>query len=168
MELPSQRSFMHLDTVLTFIDHGTCLAHVPVTEPGRAQSAHASVIDLDAEHLAFRVCDSVESALAEVGIEVEMVPCGGDDRIDQEREQWTDGANAFAVEPGVILLYQRNRKTAEELARRGWRLLTEQDVLDGAPVVDRGRTVVTFLGNELSRARGGPRCMTMPLERDDP
>jgi arginine deiminase len=168
IELPSQRSFMHLDTVLTFIDRGTCLAHLPVTEPGRAQSAHASVVDLDAEHLAFRLCDSVAQALAEVGIDAEMVPCGGEDRIDQEREQWTDGANAFAVEPGVILLYQRNRRTAEELARRGWRVLTEQEVLDGAPVMGRGRTAVTFLGNELSRARGGPRCMTMPLEREDP
>lgn len=167
VELPQERSFMHLDTVFTFIDRGSCLAHLPVIQPGRAQSAHASIVDLDAEHLAFRICDSVVDALAVVGLEVEVIPCGGEDRIDQEREQWTDGANAFAVEPGVILLYQRNRKTAAELERRGWRLLTEQEVLDGAPVVGKGRTAVTFLGQELSRARGGPRCMTMPLEREE-
>ncbi len=166
VELPAKRSFMHLDTVLTFVDRGLCLAHQPVTQPGRAQSAHASVVDLNAEQLAFRLSDSVGDALAEVGLDVEIVPCGGGDRIDQEREQWTDGANAFAVEPGVILLYQRNRETAAELARRGWRLLTEHDVLAGEPIVDRGRTAVTFLGQELSRARGGPRCMTMPLERE--
>jgi arginine deiminase len=168
VELPSKRSFMHLDTVFTFVDRGTCLAHLPVTEPGRAQSAHASVVDLEADHLSFRVVDSVVDALAFAGIEVEIIPCGGGDRIDQEREQWTDGANAFAIEPGVILLYERNHKTTDELARRGWRVLTERDVLAGEPVVGRGKTAVTFLGQELSRARGGPRCMTMPLEREDP
>ncbi len=96
-----------------------------------------------------------------------MVPCGGaDDRIDQEREQWTDGANAFAVAPGVILLYRRNRRTVAELAARGWRVLGERQALDGeTPLVGAGRTVVTLAGHELSRARGGPRCMTMPLER---
>jgi arginine deiminase len=167
IELPSQRSFMHLDTVFTFIDHGTCLAHEPVTLPGRAQSAHATVVDLDAERIAFRLCDSIVAALDEVGIAAEVVPCGGSDRIDQEREQWTDGANAFAVEPGVILLYERNRRTVEALERRGWRMLTEKEVLAGAPVVDRGKTAVTFVGPELSRARGGPRCMTMPLEREN-
>ena len=167
VELPRQRSFMHLDTVFTFVDRGECLAHEPVMLPGRAQSAHASVVDLNAERLAFRLCDSVAEALDEVGIETEIIPCGGSDRINQEREQWTDGANAFAIEPGVILLYERNHETAEELERRGWRLLTEEDVLAGVPVVGRGKTAVTFLGPELSRARGGPRCMTMPLERDD-
>ena len=168
VELPAQRSFMHLDTVFTFIDHGTCLAHLPVTQPGRAQSAHASVVDLEADHLSFRVVDSVVDALAYAGIEVEIVACGGADRIDQEREQWTDGANAFALEPGVIVLYERNHRTADELARRGWRVLTESDVLAGEPILGRGRTAVTFFGQELSRARGGPRCMTMPLEREDP
>ncbi len=166
VELPARRSFMHLDTVFTFVDRDACLAYLPVTQPGRAQSAHASVIDLNADRLAFRICESVTDALAGVGLEVDIVPCGGGDRIDQEREQWTDGANAFAIEPGVVLLYQRNRETVAELARRGWRVLTEHDVLDGEPITGHGRTVVTFLGHELSRARGGPRCMTMPLERD--
>jgi arginine deiminase len=66
----------------------------------------------------------------------------------------------------VIVLYQRNRRTLEELARRGWRVIAAEDALGGEPVCGRGPTVVTFTGHELSRARGGPRCMTMPLERD--
>lgn len=166
VELPPKRSFMHLDTVFTFVDRGLCLAHLPVVEPDRQQSAHAYVVDLDAEALSFRLCPSLTAALAEVGLEPEIVPCGGEDRIHQEREQWTDGANAVAIEPGVIVLYRRNRRTLEELARRGWRVLTAQEALAGEPVCGRGPTVVTFTGNELSRARGGPRCMTMPLERD--
>lgn len=166
VELPPRRSFMHLDTVFTFIDRDLCLAYLPVVEPGRAQSAHVYHVDLDAEHLTFRLAPSLLEALAEVGIEPEVVPCGGaDDRIVQEREQWTDGANAFAIEPGVVVLYRRNHRTVEELASRGWRVLDADQVAAGAPVVDRGPTVVTLWANELSRARGGPRCMTMPLER---
>jgi arginine deiminase len=105
----------------------------------------------------------------EVGLELNVVPCGGaGDPIEQQREQWTDGANAFAVEPGVILLYQRNHRTIDELDRRGWRVVSEVEVAEGREdVVGRGRTVVTLAGNELSRARGGPRCMTAPLLRDD-
>jgi arginine deiminase len=114
------------------------------------------------------MCGSLLEALAEIDLEVEVVPCGGsEDIIDQEREQWTDGANAFALAPGVILLYRRNRHTLQELQDRGWRVVKEVEVLDGREeLLGQGRTVVTFLGNELSRARGGPRCMTMPLERE--
>lgn len=166
VELPTKRSFMHLDTVFTFIDRDLCLAHLPVVEPDRQQSAHAYVVDLQAERLTFEVCPSLTAALEEVGLAPEIVPCGGEDRVHQEREQWTDGANAFAIEPGVIVLYRRNQRTLEELRRRGWRVMTADDALAGEPVCGRGRTVVTFTGNELSRARGGPRCMTMPLERE--
>jgi arginine deiminase len=166
VELPPQRSFMHLDTVFTFIDRDLCLAYLPVIEPGRAQSAHVYHVDLEAEHLTFRLVPSLLEALAEVGVRPEVVPCGGaDDRIVQEREQWTDGANAFAIEPGVVVLYRRNRRTVEELANRGWRVLDAEQVAAGASVVGQGPTVVTLWANELSRARGGPRCMTMPLAR---
>lgn len=168
VELPHRRSYMHLDTVFNFIDHGLCLGYRPVIEPGTAESAHVYHVDLGARSLAFSVRPSLRRALGEVGLDVEVVPCGGSaDVLDQEREQWTDGANAFAIAPGVIVLYRRNRRTIEALAARGWRVIGEEEVEDGSePVMDRGPTVVTLEGNELSRARGGPRCMTMPLERE--
>jgi arginine deiminase len=158
---------MHLDTVFTFIDHGLCLAHAPLLSPSGMEQVRVYECDLTKERLTFTVAASFRRALADVGLEIDLVPCGGDDPIDQEREQWTDGANAFAIEPGVILLYERNHRTIEALERRGFREVTHRDVIDhGVEVLGHGRTVVTFAGHELSRARGGPRCMTMPLERD--
>jgi arginine deiminase len=101
-------------------------------------------------------------------MELDVAPCGGAlEAIDQQREQWTDGANAFAIAPGLILLYRRNRKTLEELARRGWRVLDEREAAAGEhDLIGGGPAVVALDCSELSRARGGPRCMTMPLERD--
>jgi arginine deiminase len=166
VEVPARRAFMHLDTVFTLIDHGLCLAYLPVIAPGGPETARVYTVGLDTRELAFTVQRSLLQALATVGLELEVVACGGDrDVVDQQREQWTDGANAFAVAPGVIFLYGRNRRTTDELARRGWRVLDEAEAL-GCADLGASRTVVTFSGRELSRARGGPRCMTMPLERE--
>jgi arginine deiminase len=168
VELPHRRSYMHLDTVFTLIDRGLCLAHLPVVEPGGPESAHVYSVDLYARQLTFTLRPGLLRTLADLGVPLEAVPCGGAvEAIDQQREQWTDGANAFAVGPGVLLLYQRNRKTIAELARRGFRVLPGEEVAAGRhDLVGGGPAVVTLWSNELSRARGGPRCMTMPLERE--
>lgn len=167
VELPARRSFMHLDTVFTLIDRQVCLGYAPIMGAAGPRGAHVYLVDLEAPRLTFEVAPSLLDTLRTLGLDYEMVPCGGDDPIDQEREQWTDGANAFAVAPGVILLYERNRKTVEALVQRGWRHLDETEVVaENAPVLGEGPTVVTIAGYELSRARGGPRCMTMPLERE--
>lgn len=168
VELPHRRSYMHLDTVFTLIDRGLCLAHQAVVEPGGAESAHVYSVDLYARELTFTLRPGLLRALADLGVRLDVLPCGGaEGPIDQQREQWTDGANAFAVAPGVILLYQRNRKTIAELGRRGFRVLPGEEVAAGRhDLLHGGPAVITLWSNELSRARGGPRCMTMPLERE--
>lgn len=168
VELPRKRSYMHLDTVFTLIDRNLCLAHLPVILPGGPESAHVYTVDLHAKNLTFTVRSSLLKVLGELGLDLEIVPCGGpDEPIDQEREQWTDGANAFAIAPGLILLYRRNRKTLEELARRGWRVISDEEAAAGKhDLLGGGPAVISLWSNELSRARGGPHCMTMAIERD--
>ena len=165
--LPQRRSFMHLDTVFTFVDQNLALAHAPLIRAGGPESVRTYVVDLQAKQFAYLKVGSFLQSLRYVGIDLELIPCGGLEIIDQEREQWTDGANTFCVAPGVIFLYKRNRRTIEELDRRGFRVLMPEDALTrNVPLLGEGPTVIPFAGYELSRARGGPRCMTMPLERD--
>ncbi|HSK79056.1 MAG TPA: arginine deiminase family protein [Thermoanaerobaculia bacterium] len=168
VELPRKRSYMHLDTVFTLIDRNLCLAHLPVILPGGPESAYVYTVDLHAKNLTFTVRSSLLKVLSELGLDLEIVPCGGpDEPIDQEREQWTDGANAFAIAPGLILLYRRNRKTLQELARRGWRVISDEEAAAGRhDLLGGGPAVISLWSNELSRARGGPHCMTMAIERD--
>jgi len=168
VEMPRRRSYMHLDTVFTLIDRNLCLAYLPVIEPGGPESAHVYSVDLYAKDLTFTLHSSLLKALKDFGTDLEVVACGGArEAIDQQREQWTDGANAFALAPGLILLYRRNHRTMEELSRRGWRVLAGEEVAAGKhDLLNGGPAVISLWSNELSRARGGPRCMTMPLERD--
>ena len=128
VDLPSQRSYMHLDTIFTLVDEGQCLAYLPVIQPQRRLSAQAFYVDLRARELSFCLRPSLLDALKRIGLDLEPIPCGaGEDVLDQAREQWTDGANAFALAPGVILLYRRNRRTLDELARRGWRVVEQEE-----------------------------------------
>jgi len=111
---------------------------------------------------------SLLKALRKLGIDLKPIACGGADPIMQQREQWTDGANAFCLAPGVITSYARNIATAEALDRAGYRVVTAKDVLSDPALnlLDGGKYLVQIQAGELSRARGGPRCMTMPLSRE--
>ena len=172
VNLPKARYCMHLDTVFTFADDDTCVVFPPIIEE---PTGHVLHFEAGAEPggadggFRMRPLPSVREALEEVtGREYTFVPCGGADPVRQKREQWTDGANLFAVRPGLVVGYARNRATYEALARAGFHVVDAASFLEfygDAAATSSDRIAVRLSGNELSRGRGGPRCMTMPLVR---
>ena len=169
--IPPSRSYMHLDTVFTMISRDECLVYGPMILPDGAEEADVYQCDLTRREITWTTEKDLLSALRAQKLDLKPIRCGGSDPIAQTREQWTDGANAFAMCPGVILIYERNVVTAEELARAGYTVLDESDLLLGRQRLDTRRSkkyAVRLAANELSRARGGPRCMAMPLVREEP
>ncbi len=165
--MPKKRSAMHLDTIFTRINVHECLVYPPYFTDGSRELLNVVKIDLRHDELRFTTRPNLLTALKEVGIELKPIFCGGNDYIKQQREQWTDGANAFALAPGVIVSYSRNVATAEELSKKGYRILAARELLADPNInlLDRKKYLILLESGELSRARGGPRCMTMPLSR---
>lgn len=172
--MPEARSVMHLDTILTQVDRELFLGHQPLIMggPGRDALPVAELVrDGPTRRLpSATVLDVLRETL---GNGMQIVPCGGSDPLHQEREQWTDGANAVAVAPGHIVLYARNARTIAALAAHDFsevRLSVVQSPQERAAIIADGnarpRTIYSFSGSELSRARGGGRCLTMPLLRE--
>lgn len=147
-DIPKSRAFMHLDTVFTQIDvdkytvHPAILGPLTVYEitPGQDDPAelHIKRVDSDLKHI-LETYTHVD--------DVKLIFCGGDDLIAAAREQWNDGSNTLCIAPGKIVVYQRN------------------DV-SNAILRDAGLTVLEMPSAELSRGRGGPRCMSMPAWRE--
>lgn len=163
-EMPRRRAAMHIDTLFTRIDEGHCLIYPPLVEAPERLRARVHRITARGREDAG---PALLPVLADLGVELTPVYCGGDDPVMQAREQWSDGANAFAVAPGVIVGYGRNHQTLRELNRIGYEVVSPEQFANNALYyVSQGRKIVIALGgHELVRGRGGPRCLTLPLRR---
>ena len=145
-DIPETRAFMHLDTVFTMVDYDKFTIHPGIMGP-------LTVFEITPDGKGGTKIrernEDLEKVLSEyVGEKVTLIPCGGGDRIAAEREQWNDGSNTLCIAPGRVITYERNYVTNDLLAKHG---------LD----------VLTVPSAELSRGRGGPRCMSCPVNRDD-
>ena len=143
--IPNNRAMMHLDTVFTQIDTDKFTIHPGIMGPLTVFEITPEGEGIKVKEMTGKLEDILEKY---VGMPVELIPCGGGDRIAAEREQWNDGSNTLCIAPGTVCVYERNDVTNKVLEEKGIKLI----VIPSA---------------ELSRGRGGPRCMSMPIWRED-
>jgi arginine deiminase len=175
VDIPKKRSSMHLDTIFTFADDDEC-----VVFPQAITETEHNVVEIYSSGnngVQVQTHVSLKQALEQVlGKPLHFIRCGGERHTDQLREQWTDGANLFCLAPGVVVGYERNTKTFEELDKHGYRVMDQQSFLGEFQGVDdagrkrfdpekEGKVAIMFEGHELCRGRGGARCMTLPVLR---
>ncbi len=168
VDIPKQRSSMHLDTIFTFADVDECVAFPPAI----MEQKH-NVIGLfnGGDFVKTRQCSSLQETLGELtGRPFTFMKCGGEECINQFREQWTDGANLFALAPGVVVGYGRNTQTFKTMEEHGYTHMNQYEFIDafkdtGIDPAQNHKIAISFEGHELCRGRGGARCMTLPISR---
>ena len=146
LSIPKARTFMHLDTIFSQVDvnkftiHKECYDSLTIIELRKGEEGKLITSEFKGE---------LKVILEKyIGQEVILIPCGGEDSVSADREQWSDGSNTICIAPGKVIAYERNDITNNILR-------------------SYGVEVFEIPSSELSRGRGGPRCMCMPLERED-
>lgn len=147
LDIPKSRSFMHLDTAFTQVDYGKFVVHHEL-----ANSVKIYELTRDSVNYGKLIVKPLEKKLNKVLEEclkrdITLIPCGGQDVISSDREQWSDAANTLAIAPGEVIVYERNHITNN--------ILNQHNI-----------KINVIPSSELSRGRGGPRCMSMPFLRE--
>ena len=147
IDIPDERSFMHLDTVMTQVDVDKFAVQDAIMDI-------STIYEITAGRGGEIEIVEIHQGLARVLEKylhlnkVELIKCGNGRRIDAEREQWSDGVNLMCVRPGVVMAYDRNFVTNQALRKHGIK-------------------VIEIPSSELSRGRGGSHCMAMALVREE-
>jgi arginine deiminase len=164
--LPHEPSTIHLDMVFTLVDRHAALVYAPYV----LGSKRLRVVRMDVapgEETVIRDVAGIIEGLAELGVELEPILCGGESEVYQQREQWMSGTNVLAFAPGKVIGYDCNVATAEAFAASGFTVRPVDVFLSGEEHVDdHERLLVLTPGVELARGGGGARCMTLPVERE--
>ncbi|WP_278925673.1 arginine deiminase [Staphylococcus auricularis] len=150
IEIPNSRTFMHLDTVFTMIDYDKFTMHAAIFKEEGNLNIFTLEKDEQGEDINITHTNKLQETLEDALHldHIELIPTGNGDVIDGAREQWNDGSNTLTIRPGVVVTYDRNY-VSNKLLR------------------DKGVKVIEITGSELVRGRGGPRCMSQPLYRED-
>ena len=150
IEIPNSRTFMHLDTVFTMIDYDKFTMHAAIFKEEGNLNIFTLEKDEQGEDINISHTNKLQETLEDALHldHIELIPTGNGDVIDGAREQWNDGSNTLTIRPGVVVTYDRNY-VSNKLLR------------------DKGVKVIEITGSELVRGRGGPRCMSQPLYRED-
>lgn len=151
IEIPNTRAFMHLDTVFTMIDYDKFTIHSAIQQDGNEFNiCILEPSDEGEDDIKITQAHDLKKTLEEAlhVDHIELIPTGDGDPIIGPREQWNDGSNTLAIRPGVVVTYDRNF-VSNELLR------------------EKGVKVIEIKGSELVRGRGGPRCMSQPIYRED-
>ncbi len=147
-DIPKTRAFMHLDTVFTRVDYDKFTLHSQINQDFKVFELTKDPYR-EGKLQVKPIIDHLDAILRRYTNEdVMLIPCGGGDEVISGREQWNDGANTLAIAPGEVIVYARNYVT--------------NGILE-----EHGVKVHSIQSSELSRGRGGPRCMSMPLIRED-
>ena len=148
--IPESRAFMHLDTVFTQIDYDKFTYHPGIMDTLQVfEITEGDIPDSDEDLNVREIKGSLEEILEHyLDRKITLIPCAGGEKTSSEREQWNDGTNTLCIAPGVVVVYNRNNITNNILREHGIK-------------------VIEMSSAELSRGRGGPRCMSMPLIRED-
>lgn len=149
IRIPHNHAMMHLDTVFTMINHDQFTVHPGILGEGGQIDSWIVTEDRDGELHVDHHLDLKQVLKDVLGLDdIDLIPTGGGDPLIADREQWNDGSNTLAIAPGVVVTYNRNYVSNQVLREHGLKVLE-------------------VLSSELSRGRGGPRCMSMPLVRED-